>query len=56
MNCKENIFERCAPETMAVFWNFINWEKVKQHVKSLQQRIAKAISRNCRAGQQRALP
>lgn len=43
MICKNSIFTQCAPETLAVFWNFINWDTVKRKVKSLQQRIAKAI-------------
>ena len=34
-----------APETFAVFWNLINWDKVKANVKSLQSRIAKAIEK-----------
>ena len=33
----------CAPETMPVHWKSINWKQVKQTVKSLQLRIAKAI-------------
>jgi len=32
----------CAPETKLKNWNSINWKKVKQSVKSLQLRIAKA--------------
>jgi len=43
MNCSKSIFTQCAPETLAVFWNYINWNQVKQKVKSLQCRIAKAI-------------
>jgi RNA-directed DNA polymerase len=42
MNCKSNIL-RCAPETLCVIWSLINWDTVRRHVKSLQQRIAKAI-------------
>ena len=34
---------RCALETTCVAWQFINWEKVKQSVKSVQSRIVKAI-------------
>lgn len=45
MNCKNNIFAQCAPETRIVLWNFIDWNKIKQRVKSLQQRIAKAIQK-----------
>lgn len=33
----------CAPETILNNWISINWTKVKQSVKSLQLRIAKAI-------------
>ncbi|MCX6252785.1 MAG: group II intron reverse transcriptase/maturase [Bacteroidetes bacterium] len=33
----------CAPETKLTNWNSIQWKKVKQLVKSLQVRIAKAI-------------
>lgn len=43
MNQTNILFAGCAPETVAVLWNFIDWDKVKQNVKSLQQRIAKAI-------------
>lgn len=42
MNCKSNIL-RCAPETLSVMWNFLNWDNIRRHVRSLQQRIAKAI-------------
>jgi RNA-directed DNA polymerase len=42
MNCKSNIL-RCAPETLGVMWNFLNWDNIRRHVRSLQQRIAKAI-------------
>lgn len=35
--------KRCALETLCVAWQFINWDKVKQDVKSLQRRIVKAI-------------
>lgn len=42
MNLKSKILS-CAPETFCVFWNFINWDKVKQNVRSLQCRIAKAF-------------
>ena len=41
MNFKNKILS-CAPETFSVLWNFINWDKVAQNVKSLQCRIAKA--------------
>ncbi len=33
----------CAPESNLTHWKSINWKKVKQSVKSLQLRIAKAI-------------
>lgn len=33
----------CAPETKLTHWKSINWKQVKQEVKSLQLRIAKAI-------------
>jgi RNA-directed DNA polymerase len=33
----------CAPETVVKDWKSINWKTVKQSVKSLQLRIAKAI-------------
>ena len=42
MNCKSQIL-RCAPERHSVSWNLINWGTIRLHVKSLQQRIAKAI-------------
>lgn len=42
MNGKNNIL-LCAPETLSVMWNFINWDAIRGRVKSLQQRIAKAI-------------
>ena len=42
MNGKNNIL-LCAPETLSVMWNSINWDAVKRRVKTLQQRIAKAI-------------
>jgi len=35
--------KRCAPETLCVAWQFINWDKVTKRVKLLQQRIVKAI-------------
>ena len=38
--------KRCALETFATTWNFIPWDKVKKIVRSLQRRIAKAISEN----------
>ncbi|WP_142786102.1 group II intron reverse transcriptase/maturase [Changchengzhania lutea] len=34
---------RCAPETLCVAWQFIDWNKVYHSVKLLQQRIVKAI-------------
>jgi RNA-directed DNA polymerase len=37
--------KRCARETLCVAWQFINWNKVKQRVKLLQQRIVKATKR-----------
>jgi len=42
MDCKSKIL-RCAPETLSVMWSFVNWGKIRHNVKSLQQRIAKAI-------------
>lgn len=36
--------KRCALETLCVAWQFIDWRKVKQEVKSLQRRIVKAIN------------
>ena len=53
MNSK-NKFLLCAPETLAVSWNFINWDKVKRRVRSLQCRIAKAIKQG-RRGKAKAL-
>ena len=38
-----NRSKRCALETLATAWHFIPWDKVRRLVKSLQQRIAKAI-------------
>ena len=35
--------KRCALETLCVAWQFINWRKVTQQVKSLQRRIVKAL-------------
>ena len=32
----------CAPETIVKHWKSINWRSVKQSVRSLQSRIAKA--------------
>ena len=32
-----------CPETLSVMWNFLNWDNIRRHVRSLQQRIAKAI-------------
>ena len=32
----------CAPEALCVAWQFINWDRAKQEVKLLQQRIVKA--------------
>ncbi len=34
--------EGCALETMVTAWSFIKWDKIRQFVKSLQRRIAKA--------------
>ena len=42
MDCKSKIL-RCAPETLSVMWSFLNWDTIRHKVKSLQQRIAKAI-------------
>jgi hypothetical protein len=36
--------EGFALETMVTAWNFIKWDKVRQFVKSLQRRIAKATN------------
>lgn len=36
-------FKGCAHETFCVAWQFINWNKVYKEVKSLQQRIVKAV-------------
>ena len=33
----------CAHETFCVAWQFIDWSKVYKEVKSLQQRIVKAV-------------
>jgi RNA-directed DNA polymerase len=35
--------KRCALETFCTAWQFINWDSVKKEVKSLQQRIVKAL-------------
>ena len=35
--------KRCALETATVAWQFIDWTKARQEVKSLQSRIVKAI-------------
>ncbi len=43
MNSKKNIL-LCAPETLRVMWIFISWDTIKRRVKSLQQRITKAIN------------
>jgi len=39
-----NRSKRCALKTLATAWNFIPWDKVYKIVRSLQRRIAKAIS------------
>lgn len=39
-----NPSKRCALKTLSVAWNFIRWDKVCERVRSLQRRIAKAIS------------
>jgi RNA-directed DNA polymerase len=39
-----NPSKRCALKTFATMWNFIPWDKVYKIVRSLQRRIAKAIS------------
>jgi len=36
--------KRCALGTLTTTWNFIPWDKVRRIVRSLQKRIAKAIS------------
>jgi len=43
-----NPSKRCALKTIATAWNFIPWDKVKRIVRSLQRRIAKAISEGFR--------
>jgi len=43
-----NPSKRCALKTFATAWNFIPWDKVKSIVRSLQRRIAKAISEGYR--------
>ncbi len=40
--------KRCALKTFATAWNFIPWDKVYKKVRSLQKRIAKAISEGYR--------
>jgi RNA-directed DNA polymerase len=35
--------KRCALETFCTAWQFINWKLVEKEVKSLQQRIVKAL-------------
>lgn len=40
MNRSKN---RCALKTICLAWQFINWDKVKHAVHSLQQRIVKAL-------------
>jgi RNA-directed DNA polymerase len=40
--------KRCALKTFATTWNFIPWDKVYKIVRSLQRRIAKAISEGYR--------
>jgi len=40
--------KRCALKTFATTWNFIPWDKVYKIVRSLQKRIAKAISEGYR--------
>ena len=39
-----NPSKRCALKTFATAWNFVHWDKVYEKVRSLQRRIAKAIS------------
>jgi RNA-directed DNA polymerase len=39
-----NPLKRCALRTFVVAWNFIPWDRVYEKVRSLQRRIAKAIS------------
>jgi RNA-directed DNA polymerase len=43
-----NPSKRCALKAFATAWNFIPWDKVKRIVRSLQRRIAKAISEGYR--------
>jgi RNA-directed DNA polymerase len=40
--------KRCALKTLTTTWNFIPWDKVRKIVRSLQRRIAKAISEGYR--------
>jgi RNA-directed DNA polymerase len=46
--------KRCALKTFATAWNIIPWDKVYKIVRSLQRRIAKAIS-ECKPGKAKAL-
>lgn len=46
--------KRCALKTFATTWNLIPWYKVYKIVRSLQRRIAKAIS-ECNPGKAKAL-
>ena len=43
-----NPSKRCALKTFVTAWNFIPWDKVYKKVRSLQKRIAKAISEGYR--------
>jgi len=43
-----NRSKRCALKTFATTWNFIPWDKAYKIVRSLQRRIAKAISEGYR--------
>jgi len=46
--------KRCALKTFITAWNLIPWHKVYKRVRSLQRRIAKAIS-ECKPGKAKAL-
>lgn len=43
-----NPSKRCALKTLATAWYFVSWDKVYKIVRSLQRRIAKAISEGYR--------
>src|SRR4030067_2423031 len=43
-----NPSKRCALKTLATAWYFVSWDKVYKIVRSVQKRIAKAISEGYR--------